>query len=415
MVPVCWTLIGIALVRPGQRIAGALLLAFLWNFWTLVLVNMLAVKLGWWSFHVRGGVFYGLPVDLLLGWSLLWGPLVGLAVLRYPVWLVCMLAIVLDLIVMPACEPAVLLEKSWLLGEFVAVFLCLIPAVIITRLTAQEKWLTVRALFQMLLFSGLFLFFIPLLALQGQTIGFSSHIAITVCLQFLFFTAIPGLSGLQEFLLRGDGTPFPYDPTKKLVTTGPYAYIRNPMQLTNVLLFLVLMLYFREWKLGVAAVISVAYSSGLAWWHETADISRRFGSDWKNYSSEVPLWIPKWKPWRKKSAYLYIAGSCEVCQRVRRWLETLGTRMLEIRPAEDHPDRDLFRITYDDSGFEEEGIAAVGRALEHANFCWAMVGFVMRLSIIRSFLQLLCDEFVAGPRRVKRRPALHKNASVTRE
>ena len=46
-----------------------------------------------------------------------------------------------------------------------------------------------------------------------------------------------GLSALQEFALRGKGTPFPLDPPLKLVTTGPYAYVSNPMQTAQILLY----------------------------------------------------------------------------------------------------------------------------------------------------------------------------------
>ncbi|MBT6205479.1 MAG: hypothetical protein HOI34_17535 [Rhodospirillaceae bacterium] len=36
---------------------------------------------------------------------------------------------------------------------------------------------------------------------------------------------------LGEFAVRGNGTGFPFDPPEKLVTTGVYALVSNPMQL----------------------------------------------------------------------------------------------------------------------------------------------------------------------------------------
>ena len=79
-----------------------------------------------------------------------------------------------------------------------------------------------------------------------------------------------------------------------------------------------------------------------------------------------------------------------------------GAVKLEIVPAEEHPTRDLYRITYECDGEEVDGIAAVGRALEHINFAWAMVGFFMQLPIVRQALQVLSDGTIAGPQRVRR-------------
>ena len=50
--------------------------------------------------------------------------------------------------------------------------------------------------------------------------------------------ALLGLAAVQEFAVRGSGTPVPFDPPKRLVTTGPYAYVRNPMQLSAALVML---------------------------------------------------------------------------------------------------------------------------------------------------------------------------------
>ena len=78
---------------------------------------------------------------------------------------------------------------------------------------------------------------------------------------------------------------------------------------------------------------------------------------------------------------------------------------LVVMPAEDHPSRDLLRITYApaDGGAEEEGVAAFARALEHVNLAVALPAMAMRLPIIRPILQVIVDASGGGPMRVSRR------------
>jgi hypothetical protein len=51
-------------------------------------------------------------------------------------------------------------------------------------------------------------------------------------LQAIALLGVFGVSAVQEFAQRGNGTPTPYDPPKQLVVRGLYRYISNPMQLS---------------------------------------------------------------------------------------------------------------------------------------------------------------------------------------
>ena len=46
-----------------------------WAALTLVPLNLVAQRAGWWSFHAEGAVWQRMPVDLVLAWVLLWGAL----------------------------------------------------------------------------------------------------------------------------------------------------------------------------------------------------------------------------------------------------------------------------------------------------------------------------------------------------
>ncbi len=118
-------------------------------------------------------------------------------------------------------------------------------------------------------------------------------------MQCLAIPAVIGLSAVQEFVIRGGGTPVPYDPPKRLVTTGIYAYVRNPMQLSAVLLLCLLGLALQNFWLAGAGIMAHIYSAGLAGWDEDDDLHKRFGSAWTTYRRGVRAWWPRVRPWRR--------------------------------------------------------------------------------------------------------------------
>lgn len=95
-----------------------------------------------------------------------------------------------------------------------------------------------------------------------------------------------------EFAARGRGIPLPVDHPKRLVVTGLYRYVRNPMYL-GVLLFLLgevllfqsrtLLLYTLGW-LAVVHLFVVLY--------EEPTLRHKFGASYDRYRAAVRRWIP---------------------------------------------------------------------------------------------------------------------------
>jgi hypothetical protein len=206
----------------------------------------------------------------------------------------------------------------------------------------------------------------------------------------------------------------PFDPPKRLVITGPYAYIANPMQTAMTLVFLGWGALLGSWWVVAAAAMSIVYSAGIAAWDEGGDLRARFGDRWIAYRRHVRPWWPRWRPFviddnddnaSPRSARLYVAASCGQCSTIGRWLQSRKPIGLTFVAAEEHPTRDLWRITYDpgDGTPDEEGVAAIGRALEHINFAWAFAGMAMRLPLVSYVLQALVDASGGGPQRIRRR------------
>jgi protein-S-isoprenylcysteine O-methyltransferase Ste14 len=397
-VPIALSLLAWRVRRPSQRAAAGVFLAVVWNFVALLAVNVFAIRAGWWHFDASGARFSGVPVDLLLGWTVLWGVAAPLVAPRVPVVALGITAILIDLAFMPLCAPVLRLGEWWLVGEIIAIKVALVPGVLLARWTAGERRLAARATLQLLCFAALVLGVLPstILAQTGgswTTLTSDAPRAIILQLQIAAIPALLGVSALQEFVERGGGTPLPFDAPRRLVTTGPYAYVANPMQLSTAVLLAVWGALLHSWWVALAGVMTFVYGTGLARMDEGADLQDRFGEAWKSYRREVHNWIPRWRP-AQPPARLYVSMGCGRCSTIARWFAASGAVALEVVPAELHPRRDLRRVTYelvDDESIHAEGVAALARAVEHINFAWAMLGFFVRLPLIRDMLQLLAD------------------------
>ena len=406
--------------KQARKDAIAAMMATIWALIALPVVHVIAIRAGWWSYDITTGTLLGMPVDLYLGWAFMWGAVPMLAVPRAPLAAVVALFAAIDVIVMPVCEPVVRLGDRWLIGEAVAIAACLVPALLLGRWTRHEQQLPGRVTLQAVGFSTFMMWLLPAIILE-QTGGswtaltsMSSH-AVNAALQILAIPAVLGISAVCEFARRGGGTPVPFDPPKRLVTTGPYAYIANPMQVAMTLVFLGWGALIGSWWVVAAAAMAIIYSAGIAAWDEGRDLRARFGHRWSAYRSEVRPWWPRWRPFvmpadantdgTSTGARLYVATSCGQCSTIGRWLQSHAPLGLTFAAAEEHPTRDLWRITYDpgDGTPDEEGVAAIGRALEHINFAWAFAGMAMRLPLVSGVLQALVDLSGGGPQRIRRR------------
>src|SRR5262249_30614911 len=145
-------------------------LASAWALASLLAMNLLAVCAGWWRFEADGGVLLGVPVDLWLGWALLWGVIPLLALSSAPLWLLALGAVWLDVATMPLGAPVVHLGSSWLVGEVANVALCFVPAQLLGRWTVEERFLPGRVAMQVVLFGSLTLWLLPT-AILAQTGG----------------------------------------------------------------------------------------------------------------------------------------------------------------------------------------------------------------------------------------------------
>jgi protein-S-isoprenylcysteine O-methyltransferase Ste14 len=95
------------------------------------------------------------------------------------------------------------------------------------------------------------------------------------------------------FDIVGGGTPAPLDPPRRLVTTGPYALVRNPMLSGMALLLAGEALAFASPGIAACAAAFFVLVNVILLTVEEPSLVRRFGADYEAYRRRVPRWIPR--------------------------------------------------------------------------------------------------------------------------
>lgn len=93
----------------------------------------------------------------------------------------------------------------------------------------------------------------------------------------------------------GEGTPFPLDPTRRLVTEGPYAIVRNPQGIALILTTCGEALAVGSVAIWLLPLVAALFLIGLAEPFEDWELRRRFGRAYEIYRARVSRWLPKWK------------------------------------------------------------------------------------------------------------------------
>ena len=93
--------------------------------------------------------------------------------------------------------------------------------------------------------------------------------------------------------LRAKGTPVPFNPPPQLVTTGPYAYVRNPM-LTGVfaLLFGIGVLLGSASLLVIFTPLFILVNVWELKVIEEPELLKRLGQDYIEYRKSTPMFFP---------------------------------------------------------------------------------------------------------------------------
>ena len=102
-----------------------------------------------------------------------------------------------------------------------------------------------------------------------------------------------------DFGWVGRGTPAPIAPPQRLVVTGFYRYVRNPMYLGFAAGWIGLWIVFGHANpVLIASVAIVVLGVHLfVVFYEEPTLRRKFGTDYEEYCRNVRRWCPRMLPW----------------------------------------------------------------------------------------------------------------------
>jgi len=95
-----------------------------------------------------------------------------------------------------------------------------------------------------------------------------------------------------DFAHRGQGTPAPIDPPKKLIIVGLYKYVRNPMYVSIGSLLIGETIFFENAVILAYMLCLWLIFHSFVVLYEEPTLKKLFGSEYEQYCKEVSRWIP---------------------------------------------------------------------------------------------------------------------------
>ena len=109
------------------------------------------------------------------------------------------------------------------------------------------------------------------------------------------------LDSFARFALEGLGTPAPIAPPERLVVTGLYRHVRNPIYLAVTSLIVAQALFFGDVRLLEYGLVVWAFFHFWVLAFEEPALRAKFGAEYGDFCAHVRRWIPRLKPWRGPS------------------------------------------------------------------------------------------------------------------
>jgi protein-S-isoprenylcysteine O-methyltransferase Ste14 len=101
-----------------------------------------------------------------------------------------------------------------------------------------------------------------------------------------------------RFAMQGRGTPAPVAPPQRLIVTGAYRRVRNPIYVAVVSLILGQAALFGSVGVLIYGLLMWAGFHAFVLGYEEPTLRRQFPQDYAAFTAAVPRWIPRLTPWR---------------------------------------------------------------------------------------------------------------------
>ena len=316
-----------AWIKPTPVELRRAALAAWFQFWFGLDADALLVQFGAWHYRPMGGTWHCVPIDLHVNWTLLWGfgfVWIARRIFRRPSgWRGPLLYLVAWIAVTVAFD--VLIRHWMLFVRSAAPWWWIADVVFLAAALGVTLWLErsighdageridlagLRAASPLLRsaawaggFVWLFFVWLPPLVDRLARVGPTRSFQIAA-LALSAAGVVLGGAAVVALARRGGGTPVPWDPPRRLVTTGVYAYVANPIQIAGLLLGAACFADRPTWPravylLDLFVVALVVFRS-----YERHELERRFGAAGRRYLEDVRAWWPRFTTARRREAHL---------------------------------------------------------------------------------------------------------------
>lgn len=85
--------------------------------------------------------------------------------------------------------------------------------------------------------------------------------------------------------------------TEKLTTCGPYAYLRNPLYLGTIMIFLGFIVLLHIYLAGLATLIVFSFAYRRTIRREESQLEQIYGQAYRDYKKNVPSFLPRLTPY----------------------------------------------------------------------------------------------------------------------
>jgi protein-S-isoprenylcysteine O-methyltransferase Ste14 len=107
------------------------------------------------------------------------------------------------------------------------------------------------------------------------------------------------LDSFARFAIQGLGTPAPVAPPQRLVISGLYRYLRNPMYVAVSSMVFGQSLLFGSVPLLKYGFVVVAGFHVFVLLYEEPALRSKFGKEYEDYCRNVRRWWPRLQPWNQ--------------------------------------------------------------------------------------------------------------------
>ena len=159
----------------------------------------------------------------------------------------------------------------------------------------RRFWASLGSLVFFILAPGTILGFVPW-GLTGWRLGppfFGIEPLRWVGAALIVLGLLPLVSSFARFAWEGLGTPAPLAPTRTLVVSGFYRFVRNPMYVAVTALIFGQAVLFASWGVAPYGVLIAATFHTFVRLYEEPTLLRAYGEEYAAYCGATPRWFPR--------------------------------------------------------------------------------------------------------------------------